>query len=262
LTYVNFRNHRKLAVADGEWAVLGGANLDEPEFAAQKTDDSWVDLSLSIRGPAVVQLQAVFQNDWKFATDRDLPRQELNGQPTSGDSRLTVVPIGPDGPQEVLDDFWQFAIHHAEDGIRICTPYFVPPPHAMRSLELACRRGVQLKILVPNQSDLWPVDYARYDFLNDLCRLGAQVYRYPDRMVHTKAGIVDDKMAIVGSANFDVRSFFLNYELSCVIHDRPTIVRIRDWFEETAECCETDVVDHSVRRSVMSSLVRLFATEL
>lgn len=265
LAYLNFRNHRKLAVCDGQRAILGGANIVEDEMTDGDTEGTWIDLSLWIEGPAVPQLQAVFCSDWNFETEEELPPAKLeDAEAIEGEqtSRLTVMPIGPDGPDEILDDFWQFAIHRAEHRIWICTPYCVPPDNAMRSLELACRRGVDVRIMVPQVSDLRPVDYARFDYFRDLVEFGGKVFRYPDGMVHAKLGIVDDMTALVGSANFDIRSFFLNYELSVVVHDQPTIARLSDWYANLAEKCDEGVTDQSTFRAAMATAVRLFASEL
>ncbi|TWT55671.1 phospholipase D-like domain-containing protein [Allorhodopirellula solitaria] len=265
LAYLNFRNHRKLAVCDGQRAILGGANIVEDEMTDGDAEDTWIDLSLWIEGPAAPQLQSVFCSDWNFETEEELPPAKLEdaeaieGEPTS---QLTVMPIGPDGPAEILDDFWQFAIHHAEKRIWICTPYCVPPPSAMRALELACRRGIDVRIMVPQVSDLRPVDYARYDYFRDLVEHGGRVFRYGGGMVHAKLGIVDDMTALVGSANFDVRSFFLNYELSVVVHDQPTIERLSDWYADLMDKCEEGVTDQSTFRAMMATTVRLFASEL
>lgn len=265
LAYLNFRNHRKLAVCDGKRAVLGGANIVEEELSDQCDQESWVDLSLWIEGPAATQLQAVFCSDWNFETSENLPPVHLEEAHPVVDgetSELTVMPIGPNGPDEILDDFWQFAIHRAQQRIWICTPYFVPPPVAMRGLELACQRGVDVRVLVPQVSDLRPVDYARFDYFKDLIELGCKVYRHPTRMVHAKIGIVDNLTALVGSANFDVRSFFLNYELSVVVHDEATISRLSDWYENLRQSCESALTDRSSTRSAMATAVRLFASEL
>ncbi len=265
LAYLNFRNHRKLAIADGKRAILGGANIVEQEVTDEPGEDAWIDMSLWIQGPAATQLQSVFCSDWNFETEENLPPSKLeesDAADAEAGSRLTVMPIGPDGPTEILDDFWQFAIHQAKQRIWICTPYFVPPPLAMRSLELACRRGIDVRILVPQCSDLRPVDYARFDYFKDLIEMGCKVLRYPDRMVHAKIGVVDDIVALVGSANFDVRSFFLNYELSVLIHDKQTICQVSDWYEDLAHGCESGLTNRSTFRSAMATAVRLFADEL
>ncbi|TWU66605.1 MULTISPECIES: phospholipase D-like domain-containing protein [Crateriforma] len=265
LAYLNYRNHRKLMVVDGKMAILGGANLVQEEIAEDPPKDAWVDLSVRIEGPAAAQLQAVFCSDWNFVTDETLPPSKIETPAEGADcesSRLTVVPIGPDGPEEILEDFWQYSIHQAEHRVWICTPYLVPSPSAMRSLELACRRGLDVRLLVPSRSDLWPVDYARYDYMKDLIEVGAKLYRYTDGMVHAKVGLVDDEVALVGSANFDIRSFFLNYELSVAVHDRETIEKLKAWYENLLEKSECGVIDDSLFRRMMSVLVRLFASEL
>ncbi|TWU48369.1 phospholipase D-like domain-containing protein [Rubripirellula reticaptiva] len=264
LAYLNFRNHRKLAVADGERAILGGANIVDDELNDDSDGRAWIDMSLRIEGPAAAQLQAVFCSDWKFETDEELPRRELDeaGVGPNDGSRLTVLPIGPDGPDEILEDFWQFAIHRAERRIWIATPYFVPPPVTMRALESACRRGIDVQVLVPQVSDLRPVDYARHDYFKDLVEVGCKVHRYPKRMVHAKVGIVDDWVALVGSANFDVRSFFLNYELSVLVHDKATIAEVSNWYEDLSRDCDSGLTDHSRSRSALATAVRMFADEL
>ncbi|MEZ6091949.1 MAG: phospholipase D-like domain-containing protein [Pirellulaceae bacterium] len=265
LAYLNFRNHRKLLVVDGKRAILGSANLVEEEMSPHETDDSWIDLSLEIEGPAVAHLQAVFCSDWNFVTAENLPPSKVAGcEPVEGENppgRLTVLPIGPDAPHEIVDDFWLLGLAQAER-VWICTPYFVPPPHAVRALELACRRGLDVRIMVPNSSDLAPVDYARYDFFDDLQQVGAKILRYPEKMVHAKVGVLDDFVAFVGSANFDVRSFFLNYELSVAIHDRPTVDAIAKWYEDLVPHCERGLETRSAWRSTIATVTRVFASEL
>lgn len=132
----------------------------------------------------------------------------------------------------------------------------------MRALELACRRGLDVRILVPDDSDLPPVDYARNDYLWELDGMGATVLRYPDRMVHAKIGVIDDNWALVGSANFDLRSFFLNYELATVVHDSDTVARVADWYQEVADRCETGMPTRTRFRGAIATLARVAASEL
>ena len=277
LSYLNLRDHRKIAVVDGRRGILGGANLvdyqittrDEVTAAGEKI---WDDLSLSIEGPATVSMQSVFCSDWNFVTDEDLPPPELR-QPVPADrqrwndtpsefSALTILPVGPDAPHEILDDFWLYAIHSAKKTLRFVTPYFVPPTAVHRSLESACRRGVDVQLIIPETSDLAVADYARLDYLRDLVEDGVRVFRYQPRMLHAKVGIVDDEIAVVGSANFDVRSFFLNYECSAVIHDHATVSRVIDWFDARREQCAPGMADLSLSKRFLGVAARLFASEL
>jgi len=266
LAYFSFRNHRKVMIVDSRAAILGGANIAQTEMAEDPGQDSWIDLSLRIEGPAAYQMQAVFQSDWGFVTGETLPSKRFQPRENiahRGDQAcLTMLPIGADGADYVLSDFWQYVIHHAQHRVWICTPYFVPPPMAAKALQVACRRGVDVKILVPEHSDLPPVDNARIDYFRQLDAMGACILRYPDKMVHAKLGVVDDLVAVVGSANFDVRSFFLNYELAVAAHDEATIGRIADWFETLAESCDTGVGKIGWWRSMQGTAARIFASEL
>ena len=266
LAYLDYRNHRKLMVADARRVILGGGNLTQKELGPLPDKKTWVDLSLHVTGPAAAQFEAVFRSDWRFAADEDLPRLDPQDCPAARDSgdtsRMSVMPVGADGPQEVLDDYWLLALPQARRRVWICTPYFVPAPSAMRMIELACRRGLDVRILVPNASDLPPVDYARNDYLWQLDEMGATVLRYPDRMVHAKVGVIDEDWAMVGSANFDLRSFFLNYELATVIHDQSTVVRVADWFQSVADRCETGMPTRTRFRGAVATLARVAASEL
>lgn len=265
LAYLSFRNHRKIAVADGGSCVLGGANLVDYELSEQREHPAWLDLSLLIEGPACTQLEAVFRSDWEFQSGEILPADEpAQIQDFTGEnrSRVSVLPIGPDGPPAILEDFWHFVMQRADERIWICTPYFVPSPMAFRALKMACRRGLDVRVMVPSESDLRPIDYARYDYLRDLLGAGVLVLRYPHTVCHAKVGVIDNRIAVVGSPNFDLRSFFLNYETAVLLHDTPSIERVACWYEEIAHSCETGLEHRTQWRSAMSTVARVFASEL
>ena len=268
LAYLNFRNHRKIAVVDGRRCILGGSNLARYQITDQPDEETWHDVSVYVEGPVVPRIQAVFCSDWNFATDEELPPIEIEDphQRTEDDgrrgSRMSVLPVGPDAPQEVLDDFWIYAINQAEKRLWIATPYFVPPPAVMRCLESACRRDLDVRIMVPENSDLKLADYARYDYIDDLREAGAKILLYQPAMQHAKVGLVDDTVAVIGSTNFDIRSFFLNYELSVVLHDDDSVKQISDWFEKQFDRCQTDLAKPSLHRRFFGTVARLFASEL
>lgn len=269
LAYFNFRNHRKITVVDGRSAIIGGANLVGYQITDRPDDETWDDLSIKIEGPAVPKIQAVFCSDWNFITGEDLPPPNVDVPPPTTDcserkdnARIGVLPVGPDAPQEILDDFWLFAINRAEDRIWIATPYFIPPPAVMRSLEAAGRRGVDVRVMVPRDSDLKMADWARTEYLNDLEECGINIYAYTPAMIHAKVGLIDHDVAIVGSTNFDSRSFFLNYELSVLLHDGGSIDRVVRWFEGRFEDCDQGNPDRSRHRRFFSTMARLFASEL
>ncbi len=264
--YLNFRNHRKYAVADGDRAFLGGANFVEYEMTPTPDDETWVDFGLRIDGTAARQLEAVFLSDWNFATE-DLVEQSTTNilqiaESDEHQATLQVIPVGPDGPKEVLDDLWLTAINRAEERVWIITPYFVPPPMAMRSLAMAVRRGVDVQIIYPDDSDMLPADYARRDYVTDLHALGAKIYRFPNKMVHAKMVLIDREVVYGGSANFDMRSFFLNYELVIGIFDQTKIDEMADWFSSLADRCVHGPKPDTWKRKFWGVITRVFDEEL
>ncbi len=266
LAYMNFRNHRKLVVADAQRAMIGGANWVEYQMTQTPDDNTWVDYSLRIDGLAARQIEAVFLSDWNFATGDQLQpsdaASESIDESEENRSTLQVIPVGPDGPAEILHDLWLTAINRAQDRVWIITPYFVPPPMAMRSLAMAVRRGVDVQIIYPDDSDMPPADYARRDYVQELQELGARILRLPNRMVHAKILLVDREVAYGGSANFDMRSFFLNYELVVGVFNQSAIDEITRWFEKLADRCSEGPKEDNWNRRLMAAITRMFGEEL
>ncbi|MCM2374375.1 phospholipase D-like domain-containing protein [Aporhodopirellula aestuarii] len=264
--YLNFRNHRKFAIADGNRAFLGGTNFVEYEMTPEPDDDTWIDYGMAIEGTAARQVEAVFVSDWNFTTGEEVKRttDTVPQVSDSADDRSTlqVIPVGPDGPPEILDDLWLTAINRAKDRVWIVTPYFVPPPMAMRSLAMATRRGVDVRIIYPNESDMGLADYARRDYVVDLDNLGAKLHLLPDRMVHAKLLLIDREVAYAGSANFDLRSFFLNYELVVGIFNQSKVDEIANWIETLTKRCVDGPVKDTLKRKFLGVMTRIFAEEL
>ena len=228
------RNHRKLVVIDQHAAWTGGANLAQEYFARLRKQKPWRDLIAVVRGPAVQELASIFRSDWQYATGQKtaVTHFENTGGGT-GSAILQVLPSGPDVEDEPLLDAVLTAIYNAERQITILSPYFVPDDSVQFALESALRRGVQVKIILPRRSDNPLVDAARKLALSSLLRHGLNLRAIHGRMMHAKAMIVDDTLAIIGSANFDYRSFFLNYELSLVLHDRDSVAALQQWIDDT-----------------------------
>lgn len=231
------RNHRKLVVIDQHCAWTGGANLAQEYFAKLRKQKPWRDLVAVVRGPAVQELASIFRSDWHYATGQKMvaPPHDtaIASAGNTGHATLQVLPSGPDVEDEPLLDAVLTAIYNAERQITILSPYFVPDDSVQFALESALRRGVQVKIILPRKSDNPLVDAARKLALSSLLRHGLNLRAIHGRMMHAKAMIVDDTLAIVGSANFDYRSFFLNYELSLVLHDRASVAALQQWIDDT-----------------------------
>ncbi len=229
----NWRNHRKIALFDGERAIVGGMNLGHEYMGPAPDPERWRDLSLLVCGAAVAELDAVFRADWEFACGE---RLSAPARLAAGAILLRVVPSGPDAASDPIYDADLSAIFRAERRIWIATPYFVPDEVLLRALMIAVRRGVEVRVLTPARSNHSLSDFASGSCLRDLSTAGVSIQRFR-KMLHAKALLVDDSVCVVGSANFDMRSLFLNYEIALFFSGQAEVERLSEWFAASfAEC--------------------------
>lgn len=219
--WVNLRSHRKIVVIDGRVGYTGGINVTDEEDDRLRTD-AYRDLHLRIEGDAVRALQRVFVEDWAYATQSrmfvgDVAR--AMPEPQRGPIKVQVVASGPDSPWEAIHRLHVGAIHAATQRVWLATPYFVPGEAAMMALTSAALGGLDVRLMVPKMSDSRMVTYCVRSYFDELLAAGVKVYEYGPRMLHTKALLVDDHVAVIGSANFDYRSFRLNFEVSAMFDD-------------------------------------------
>ena len=229
----NLRNHRKVAVADGARLWSGGRNLASEYFLDRPGKPAWLDLSFDVEGPLAALAQAQFRADWRAATGRvrftrhlPPPRHALVGPP--GGALAQWVPSGPDQPDDTVYALLLTAAYHAQRRIVAITPYFVPDEALLDAWCIACRRGVQVHLIVPARSNHRLADLARERALRQLSTAGARVWLAPG-MVHAKAVVIDDSMALTGSVNLDARSLFLNYEHMTAFYDREQVQWLAHW---------------------------------
>ena len=232
LARLDMRNHRKLAVIDGRVAWTGSQNLVEESYGHSKAG-VWHDLMARITGTAVWQLQVIFLEDWYHETEQPLSsEEEYFPQPTrSGSVALQVVPTGPDRPTEHFQHLMVEAIHSAQNRVTITSPYFIPDEPLMCALRLAAARGVQVEVIVPDRSDHWIVDAAGRFYCSQLLDFGVDVLLFEDGLLHSKTLTIDDEFAMFGSANFDIRSFQLNFELNVLLYDEHATREVR-WIQQ------------------------------
>ena len=219
--WLNLRTHRKIVVIDGRVGFAGGINITDDENERLR-DDAYRDLHLRIEGDAVRALQLVFVEDWVYATgDRDFIGgvARATPPPSPGPIHAQVLTSGPDSDWEAIHRLHVGAIHAAKQRVWLVTPYFVPGEAAMMALTSAAFGGLDVRLLVPRLSDSKLVTYAARSYFDTLLAAGVKVYQYGPRMLHTKALLVDDELALVGSANFDNRSFRLNFEVCLLFRD-------------------------------------------
>ena len=228
--YDNLRNHRKSTVIDGEHAIVGGMNLAEEYMGPAPLATRWCDLCALVRGPAVGDVDEVFRADWEFATGE--PLEPSGASAAAGSALVQVVPSGPDSANDSFYDAIVMAAYAAKRRVWIATPYFVPDDALTRALTAASRRGLDVRVLVPLRSNHRLADLAGGSSLRQVERAGGRVATYP-RMLHAKAVVIDDEVGVVGSANFDMRSLFLDYELCLFLYSQREIAALADWYEAT-----------------------------
>lgn len=264
----NLRSHRKIAVFDHATAIVGGHNLAREYLGPTPHGRRYRDLGAIISGPAAAMLNEVFIADWCFATRQaaeslhaEIPLPQLDL--TRGPAECQVVASGPDVPGDPLYEGLVSMIQEAERSICIVTPYFIPDEVLLRSLIVKARAGKQVLLVTPRRSDHLIADLARVHYLRELCRAGGQVRMWTPGMLHAKAVVVDDRLALLGSANFDFRSLFVNFEIGLFLHTHPEVARVRHWAEELSARCHAYKPRQRRRRmpfaGVLEDLSRLLA---
>lgn len=215
---VNLRNHRKLIVVDGRVAFTGGINITDDQDLRLKAD-AFHDLHLRLEGDVVRWLQVAFLEDWTYATGVALRDPTLWAPAAPARIIAQAIPSGPDSPWEAIHRVHVEAIHQADRRVWLMTPYFVPGEAARMALVSAALRGLDVRVLVPAQGDSAVVSAAARSYFDELVKGGVRVFEYQPRMLHGKALLVDDDTVLLGSANFDPRSFRLNFELAVLLGD-------------------------------------------
>ncbi len=229
----NLRNHRKIAVFDHQTAIVGGHNLAREYMGPTPFKKRFHDFGAVIEGPAAALLNEVFLADWSFAgkADLDALHAEIQtdlGAPR-GPSEIQVVASGPDVGGDPLYESLISMIQEAKHSIWIVTPYFIPDEVLFRSLMVKARAGHDVTIIVPVRSNHRVADYARRYYTRELAKAGVRVRLFHHGMLHSKAVIVDDRLALMGSANFDLRSLFVNFEIGVLLYSEPDVLAMKGW---------------------------------
>ncbi len=235
---VDLRNHRKLAVFDGETALTGSMNLADPKVFKQPRTPSkpsggrrtgpWVDIMARVRGPAVAALDLLFALDWCTESPDDTLAEERPKQPmTAGISPIQIISSGPgDNPDDLRRALLQ-SIYAAREELVISTPYFVPDDTMLTALITAAKRGVKTILIVPERVDSVLVRHASRSYYDDLLSAGVEVRLFQNGLLHSKTAVIDRRLVLLGSANMDRRSLWVNFELSLFIHDEEIAEQMR-----------------------------------
>ncbi len=265
---INYRNHRKLAIIDGKYGFIGGFNIGNEYIGLSKKFGYWRDTHLRIKGSSVHMMQTRFFLDWRHASkektlydEKYYPTIETNGK-----TGIQIVSSGPDSEQEQIKIGYLKMINSARESIYIQTPYFVPDQSILEALKIASLSGVDVKIMIPNKPDHMFVYWATYSYIGELLGSGVKAYTYENGFIHAKTIVVDGKISSVGTANIDVRSFKLNFEVNAFIYDTKTSTELKKIFEDDLKISSEITIEKYKRRSklivVKESISRLLSPVL
>jgi cardiolipin synthase len=236
---LNFRSHRKIAEIDGRIGNTGGINVSDTENDRLNPDEYFRDLHTRLEGEAVHWMQRVFLEDWHYASGKTPQGAGLFPAMKPGRCAVQMIPSGPDNGAEPIHRACLAAIHVADRRVWLSTPYFVPTLPALYALTSAAMRGLDTRVMIPKNSDSRLVNLAARSYYDALLRAGVRVFEYQPRMLHSKVLLIDDAFAILGSANFDNRSFVTNFEMSIAVHEAHISHELeRVWNEDQEQSVE------------------------
>lgn len=237
LTRLDLRNHRKLVIIDGVLGYTGSQNIENQNYD-RSCPEAWHDLMVRVIGPAVIQLQLVFVEDWYFATGDILDGPSIfPDPPIAGEVPIQVMPSGPIDPTTALRDLLIAAIYDARERVTITSPYFIPDEPFLVALHTTSLKGVQVHLVIPRHTDHPVVGAVARAYIDSLLGSGVNVH-FHRGVLHAKTMSVDDTIAVVGTANFDHRSFALHSELTLLLYGQDIVRRLR--------AKQTNYLDHSL----------------
>lgn len=261
---INFRNHRKITVVDGDLGFLGGLNVGDEYLGKSERLGRWRDTHVEVEGPSADALQLIFAEDWHWATGETLENLEWETRPAeNGDADVLILPSGPADDIETCNLMFAHAIHSAQKRCWIASPYFVPNAEIISALQVAGLRGVDVRILLPKKPDHRLVYLASFYFMKRAGKTGVRFYRYREGFMHQKAFLIDDFGVGVGTANLDNRSFRLNFEITLLSVNfdlaKQFEAMFRQDFQDSVEVGHDDVDKRSIPFRVAAASARLLA---
>ena len=263
---LNFRNHRKVVVVDNQYAWIGGHNVGDEYLGLNSKIGEWRDTHTRVRGPAVLGAEIAFATDWLWATRTSLDIDWDFSTRVHGDCNVLVFPSDPASEFEEAGLMYHQLIVDARKRIWIASPYFVPDRGIIAALQLAALRGVDVRVLIPDQPDGPVVGMANWSYTKELLPAGVKVYRYQGGFMHQKVLLMDDTIAGVGTANFDNRSFRLNFEITLLVHDTDFAGKVETMLEadmqRSREVSAAEIASKPAWFPLAMGIARLFAPVL
>lgn len=253
----NFRNHQKLIVLDGRIAYTGGLNVGDEYLGKHKKLGFWRDTHLRVEGPLVKELQRLFVENWLYAGHEEdsetwdlfadaahLPEYFVN-EPKDGNGATQLLVTSP-GKDVTIRDGLMRLMMEAKESIWITTPYLIPPPELLALLEIAGKSDLDVRIVVPGQGDEWFSFHATEYYFEHLLKRNVRIYKYNRHFIHAKTALIDGKIALVGTANFDFRSMYLNHEMTIAQFETSSVNQLHDAFLNDFD--ESTLVDWAMLR--------------
>lgn len=237
---LNYRNHRKLAIIDGEIGYIGGFNVGDEYLGIVKRYGPWRDTHLRFQGDAIDQMQMRFIKDWNFTAKNSiiqLSEKYFPKRPQFDGVRTQIVSSGPDTQWKNVRNGYFKMINEAESHVYLTTPYFVPDDGIFEALRVAALSGLDVRIIIPGNPDHFFVYWASMSYLGELLEAGVKVYQYEKGFIHAKVLTIDGTVASVGSANMDIRSFDLNFEVNAFMYDEVITKVLEEDFMNDLRCC-------------------------
>lgn len=261
----NYRNHRKIAVIDGEIGYTGGFNVGNEYLGKKKKFGYWRDTHIRITGQSVQDLNARFIMDWRTASEEKLILSEAyySRVISQGKAGVQIVSSGPDSIKEEVKRAIMKMITSAQRKVYVQTPYFVPDSSILESLKMAAQSGVDVRLMIPCKPDHPLVYWATYAYAGELVKSGGRVYIYNNGFLHSKTMVVDGEVGTIGSTNFDRRSFSLNFESNAIIYDKNEGSKMERIFEDDIKYC-TELTrelyeERSIYIRIKEVIARLFS---
>lgn len=250
---VNFRNHRKIVVIDGVEAFIGGFNIGDEYLGKNETFGYWRDTHLKITGSAVNSLQQRFLLDWRHASNEKISFDKKYFPPKTPYKGvgIQIVSSGPDSEWEQIKNGYLKMIHSAKKSVYIHSPYLVPDESITEALKIASLSGVKVKVMIPNKPDHPFVYWASLSCVGELLKAGVECYTYNKGFLHSKMVVIDGKVSSVGTANMDIRSFKLNFEVNAFLYDSTISHSLEKIFEKDILDCTEITKDHYKNRPLI-----------
>ncbi|MBU2976349.1 cardiolipin synthase [Zobellia sp. B3R18] len=264
---LNYRDHRKIIVIDGKVGYVGGINLAQRYDNSYKNPRYWRDTHLRLQGGAVGSLQSSFLLNWNFASNNEVEIEKSffpqNKPETEKPVAVQIAASGPDTDWANIMEAIFCAISSAKERIYITSPYFMPNDAILTALTTAARSGLDVRVMVPYESDSWAAQYAGDSYIEHCLESGIRIYRYCKGFIHAKTMVIDNQFSTVGTANLDYRSFSINFEINAMIYNQEINRQLAtNFFDDLEECEEVELErwqNRGLRRKLKESFSRLWA---